>query len=175
MNIQLSLSPYQSLSLSLPQFQRTSFATPARSLLKTITMTTGEFEFDSIFRQAPGGVEFKEINMLGEIPYPPISYMLWIAFIILMPILLTNLLVGLLLCQKYNDYTQCSALHYAATIYGFYVFVSYKVVEVYSIQNAACTYTYLYFKTGLWNAKIYLTMETCMHITRVSIGFKDHA
>jgi transient receptor potential cation channel subfamily A protein 1 len=70
-------------------FRRTPFSTPARSLLKTITMTTGEFEFDTIFRQSP------EVNTEEEIPYPPISYLLWIAFIILMPILLTNLLVGL--------------------------------------------------------------------------------
>ena len=74
--------------------QRSSFASPGRSIVKTITMTTGEFEYDSIFRQAPGGVEADDVNELGEVPYPPISYLLWIAFIILMPILLTNLLVS---------------------------------------------------------------------------------
>ena len=58
-----------------------------------MTMTTGEFEYDGIFRQAPGGVDGREVEELGEIPYPPVSYLLWIVFIILMPILLTNLLV----------------------------------------------------------------------------------
>ena len=57
-------------------------------------MTTGEFEFDGIFRQAAGGIDGAEILRLGEIPFPPVSYILWIVFIILMPILLTNLLVG---------------------------------------------------------------------------------
>ena len=52
-------------------------------------MTTGEFELDSIFRQDPtGGSDDAE-----EVPFPPISYILWIAFVIIMPILLTNMLV----------------------------------------------------------------------------------
>ena len=52
-------------------------------------MTTGELDFDSIFRQDPaGGSDDAE-----EIPFPPISYMLWIVFIIIMPILLNNMLV----------------------------------------------------------------------------------
>ena len=69
--------------------QRTPFSTPARALLKTMTMTTGEFEYDGIFRQTPDGT----MPGLDEIPFPPVSYILWIVFIILMPILLTNLLV----------------------------------------------------------------------------------
>ena len=53
-------------------------------------MTTGEFEFDSIFRQDPTG----ESDNAEEIPFPPISYILWIVFIIIMPVLLTNMLVN---------------------------------------------------------------------------------
>ena len=53
-------------------------------------MTTGEFEFDGIFRQSPEGTN----EDLEEIPFPPVSVILWIVFIILMPILLTNLLVS---------------------------------------------------------------------------------
>ena len=50
-----------------------------------MTMTTGEFEFDSIFRQN---------NEMGrDLQYTAVSYILWILFLILMPILLTNLLV----------------------------------------------------------------------------------
>ena len=74
-----------------PLSQRQPFSTPARSLLKTMTMTTGEFEYDGIFRQAPGGID--PGTTVREIPFPPVTYILWIVFIILMPILLTNLLV----------------------------------------------------------------------------------
>ena len=72
--------------------QRASFATPGRALVKTMTMTTGEFEFDSIFRQFPGGADSG--TMTEEIPFPPVSFLLWIIFLVLMPILLTNLLVN---------------------------------------------------------------------------------
>ena len=57
-----------------------------------MTMTTGEFEYDSIFRQFPGGAESGSIT--DEIPFPPVSFILWIIFLVLMPILLTNLLVS---------------------------------------------------------------------------------
>ena len=90
----LYLSFRSSVPFFLSPLQRTPFATPGLSILKTITMTTGEFEFDGIFRQAAGGIGAAEINRLGEIPFPHVSYILWIVFIILMPILLTNLLVG---------------------------------------------------------------------------------
>ena len=56
------------------------------SIIKTMTMTTGEFEFDTTFRQC--GPE-----CLDELQYAPVSIILWILFLILMPILLTNLLV----------------------------------------------------------------------------------
>lgn len=69
--------------------QRSPFATPARAIVKTMTMTTGEFEFDGIFRQVPGGLGMN----FPEIEFVPISFILWIIFLILMPILLMNLLV----------------------------------------------------------------------------------
>ena len=58
-------------------------------MLKIVTMTTGELDFDSIYRQDPAG----RSDDAEEIPFPPISYMLWIVFIIIMPILLNNMLV----------------------------------------------------------------------------------
>ena len=54
-----------------------------------MTMATGEFEFDTIFRQNPTGLS----DSAEEIPFPPVSYILWILFVIIMPILLTNMLV----------------------------------------------------------------------------------
>ena len=45
-----------------------------------MVMTTGEFEFDTIF-------------FSDTLDFAVISYILWIIFVILMPVLLTNLLV----------------------------------------------------------------------------------
>ena len=53
-----------------------------------MTMTTGEFEFDSLFRQTG------ENANVSDIQFPAVTYILWILFLILMPILLTNLLVS---------------------------------------------------------------------------------
>ena len=72
--------------------QRSPFSTPARSLLSVVTYSTGGFDFDAIFRQAPGATT--DDNDLGEIPFPSVSYVMWIIFIIIMPILLNNLLVS---------------------------------------------------------------------------------
>ena len=65
-----------------------AFENPARSMFKTITMTTGELDFDSLFQHgSPIG---------DQLPYLAASIIIWIIFIILMPILLTNLLVSYL-------------------------------------------------------------------------------
>ena len=58
-----------------------------------MTMTTGEFDYDTLFRQFPGGAQ--DGDTTAEIPFPVISFILWIIFLILMPILLTNLLVSM--------------------------------------------------------------------------------
>lgn len=58
-----------------------------------MTMTTGEFEYDAIFRQFPGGDA--NSDTIEEIPFPVVSFLIWIIFLVLMPILLTNLLVSL--------------------------------------------------------------------------------
>jgi transient receptor potential cation channel subfamily A protein 1 len=79
------------MAFNEPHLKRTPFSTTARTLLNIMTMTTGEFDYSGIFRLAPMGTH----ETFEEIPFPPVSYILWIAFIIIMPILLTNLLVGL--------------------------------------------------------------------------------
>ena len=71
--------------------QRSSFATPGRAIVTTMVMTTGDFEYDAIFRQQTGGTAPGE--EVDEIPFPPVSFLLWIIFLALMPILLANLLV----------------------------------------------------------------------------------
>lgn len=54
-----------------------------------MSMTAGEYSLESIFRLDPTG----ESDDAEEIPFPPISYLLWIAFVTLMPTLFANLLV----------------------------------------------------------------------------------
>lgn len=78
--------------MCMHNMQRSSFATPGRSIVTTLTMTTGDFEYDSIFRQYTEGAT--PDDMMNEIPFPAASYILWIFFLIMMPILLTNLLVS---------------------------------------------------------------------------------
>ena len=54
-----------------------------------MSMTAEDFDFDSLFRlDAAGGSDDAE-----AIPFPPVSVMLWIVFVIVMPILLINMLV----------------------------------------------------------------------------------
>ena len=63
----------------------TAFRQFPQSCVKTLVMITGEFEFDAIFLN----------NSSDTIPYPLTTYLLWIVFVILMPILFNNLLVSL--------------------------------------------------------------------------------
>ena len=56
-----------------------------------MTMTTGELDFDSLFRLHPDGTTENVV----ELPFFEVSIILWILFLIMMPILLSNLLVSL--------------------------------------------------------------------------------
>ena len=71
-------------------FAKSPFANPGHSILKTISMSIGELGYDELFRQPTGG----STDNVPGIPFPEISYILWIIFIILMPILFGNLLVN---------------------------------------------------------------------------------
>ena len=55
-----------------------------------MTMTTGELDYEGIFRLDSGG----GADDVPEIPFREISIILWILFLIMMPILLSNLLVS---------------------------------------------------------------------------------
>ena len=80
-----------------------------------MSMTAGDFDFDSIFRQDPtGGSDNAE-----EIPFPPISYVLWIVFVIIMPILLTNMLVCIkctMITLKIKGTAYCPCNVYTVTV-----------------------------------------------------------
>ena len=77
---------------------KTAFSSPANSMLRTMMLTLGEFDFDSLFFNTDEGgsdpVNGTDPNALPqEVLYPGASYFLWIVFVIMMPIVLTNLLV----------------------------------------------------------------------------------
>lgn len=61
-----------------------AFDTPGWSLLKTFVMMIGEFDYEGIFDQD-----------LGDLPFQYYSIFLFIAFVLVMSIVVTNLLVGL--------------------------------------------------------------------------------
>ena len=82
------ISKFSGHDLSL---QRSPFSTPTRSLLSIVTYSTGGYNYNGIFRLGRFA-EDREPNI--EIPFPAVSYFLWIIFIVVMPILLNNLLVG---------------------------------------------------------------------------------
>ena len=68
-----------------------------------MSMTTGEFDYNGIFRLAPTETH----ETYAEIPFPTVSYILWILFIILMPILLTNMLVCSIVTIGLNGQVDC--------------------------------------------------------------------
>ena len=84
--------------------QRSPFSTPARSLLSIITYSTGGYNYNGLFRLSQNTEDSEQII---EIPFPAASHFLWIIFIIVMPILLNNLLVGTTsgnMCDNYVHY-----------------------------------------------------------------------
>ena len=58
----------------------TVFSTPAESFAKTIMQTAGVLDYDNVFKKAP-------------LLYTSMAYILFILFVVLMPILFSNLLV----------------------------------------------------------------------------------
>ena len=77
------------------QHRRTPFSNIGRSMLKTLVMTTGEFEFDNIF------INDQELVDEGLILFlPELTAIIWVLFIIVMPILFSNLLVSCYLKSK---------------------------------------------------------------------------
>ena len=76
------------------QDRRTSFSSISRSMLKTLVMTTGEFEFDTIY------INDQELVDDGlSLFLPDLTGIFWVIFIIIMPILFSNLLVMLLVVK----------------------------------------------------------------------------
>lgn len=79
-------------------FVNSPFSNVGHSVLKTVAMSVGDLGYDELFRQPSGG----SADVVPSIPFPEISYILWIIFIILIPILFSNLLV----CKVKSTETQ---------------------------------------------------------------------
>ena len=58
-------------------------------MLKTLVMTTGEFEFDTLYINEQDSVD-EGLSLF----LPELTGIFWVIFIIIMPILFSNLLVG---------------------------------------------------------------------------------
>ena len=59
-------------------------------MVKTMTMTAGEMDYDSTFRVDPSGQRESD----NDVHFLFLSQLLWILFIIIMPILFANMLVS---------------------------------------------------------------------------------
>lgn len=63
--------------------------------MKSFVMTTGEIEYEQVFRFRDFEDEADDMrSTIGDINYVAMSYILTIIFIILMPVLFANLLVS---------------------------------------------------------------------------------
>ena len=69
--------------------QRSPFSIEILSMIRTLVMTTGELDYDEIFHLNPAG----ERENVPELAFLPVAYILWIPFVIVMPLLFVNLLV----------------------------------------------------------------------------------
>ena len=88
--VTFALTFYMAFNQFIPRFARSPFASPFTSIWKTMTMAIGAVDYDNIFRQSIAD----SMSTAPDVPFPAISYIMWVIFIILMPILFTNLLVS---------------------------------------------------------------------------------
>ena len=72
-----------------PSFQRTPVSTPATSIFAIISMTAGGPDME-VFRVSYSG----ENERAKEIPFLVVSYVIWLVFVVVMPIILINMLVS---------------------------------------------------------------------------------
>ena len=65
------------------------FSTVVFATIKTLIMTSGEMEYDNLF------FDNQDWNKLETVPYMNTTKILFVMFVIIMPIIIMNLLVGL--------------------------------------------------------------------------------
>ena len=90
--IAFSLAFFMAFNIPNGTFRHSPFATPARSMVKTMTMIVGEFEYEQIFNLS--SLEAKKTeDVFVPIAYDEVANLLWVIFLVLGPILFLNLLV----------------------------------------------------------------------------------
>ena len=90
----------QSHCLLLASFyfvQHSPFQNAGTAVPKILSMVVGDFNYDDIFSQDSSG----ESQTKKELPFPPVTYVLWVVFVILMPLLFNNLLVCMYINYRY--------------------------------------------------------------------------
>ena len=106
--VTFALTFYMAFNQFIPRFAQSPFASPFTSIWKTMTMATGELGYDDIFRQSTTD----SMSDAPSVPFPAISYIMWVIFLILMPILFTNLLVSGVLVHIVAIVRKCTYLPY---------------------------------------------------------------
>ena len=86
--VAFSLAFYMAFFRPEMEFSRSPHSTPGRSILTVLTYVTGNIEYNGLFSLSHDG------GQPMEIPFLPISSLLWIVFIIIMLIVLVNMLVS---------------------------------------------------------------------------------
>lgn len=101
--VMFAITFYLTFNQIHPSFARSPFSSIYNSLWKMMTMVTGEMDYESIFRQSSSGT----VDPDPPLPFPEISYALWIVFLIMIPILLNNLLVHIIILFLNCDAKTC--------------------------------------------------------------------
>ena len=97
--------------LTTTMFQ-TAFLNSGMAIIKTAVMMTGEFEYEGIFfKDGEGGKRGKGPSVV--LAFPEITIMFFIAFLIVMSIIIVNLLVGLAV-DDIKEVREAAALKKAA-------------------------------------------------------------
>ena len=102
-----------------------AFSRPEFSLLKTSVMMTGEFDFDNVFY---GMGSYDPSDSASDVHkktvyYSAMSYALFVVFLVLMAILVTNLLVGLAVDDIKAVQEKASLQRLAMQVYLLYTYV----------------------------------------------------
>lgn len=88
--------------------QRSPFSTVGISIVKALSMTGGDYDFDSFFHFSPSG----DTEEQDDVPFLTVAVIFWIIFLILMPILLINMLVSNYVSTIMPYYILYIAKHY---------------------------------------------------------------
>ena len=139
--------------MSYVSSQRTPFATPARALIKTMTMPLANFDFDGMFHLSD---DEDEIAHVGA------SYLMWIVFVFILAILFQNLLVSLPDLGIYSrgsltlaTVERKSCVHYHSVV------LSHKHNEIMPVMFAT-------FGCFVWDHKWLWILLICMHAQSIS-------